>query len=405
MKRFIILCLLFAAVSPVAAFQIQYGRTVTITQPVFEDLYVTGGTVIVNAPIHGDLIVAGGTITVNDTVISDILVAGGRVTFNGYVGDDIRCLGGDLHILRSVAGDVAITGGTLSIDKDVSIGNLIATVGELTIDGTVAGSVQSLSGNLVLNGIVSKNMNCKGGKIVINGKVYGQSVLASNDRIVIGDAAVFGGNVRYWIPGKKVDFKQSLQAGHAIHDPSLKMSYDRWYFLGFSSILGLLWYVGTALLLIIILQYVFAPVLIKAAETLYTSKWRALGYGLLFWTGVPVAAALAFITLIGVPVGLLLLVSYFILLALAIVITSSVAANWFNHLSNGDWSFWQLVFAAFAIFVVLKVLSLTPFFGWLILALLICMAFGAVVLNINWRKKQLVSDNKRLLPITKEIIS
>ena len=89
MKRFIILCLLFAAVSPVAAFQIQYGRTVTINQPVFEDLYVTGGTVIVNAPIHGDLIVAGGTITVNDTVISDILVTGGRVTFNGYVGSDL----------------------------------------------------------------------------------------------------------------------------------------------------------------------------------------------------------------------------------------------------------------------------------------------------------------------------
>ena len=405
MKRIIIICVFCAIGYTVDALPIQYGKTVTINQPVFEDLYITAGTVIINAPIHGDLIVAGGTININDSVTNDILVAGGNVTFNGYVGDDIRCAGGNLHISKNVTGDVVIAGGTLTIDKGVAIGNLITSTGEIRVDGNVTGNIKSMSGNLVLNGTVLKNMDCRGGKIVINGNVNGQSILASNDKIVIGNSAVFGDDVRYWVPNKTVDFKKSLQGGLATYDPSLKINYGRWYFLGFASLIGLLWYTGMVLLCIIMLQYLFAPTLKRAGETVYNSRWKSLGYGLLFWIGVPVAAVFAFITLIGVPVGLILVFSYIVLAVLATVITSSVAANWLNNRSNTQWRFWQLVFTSFGIFIVLKILSLTPFFGWLVLALSVCMAFGAIILNIDWRRKKQATDNKKRFPVSKGLVT
>jgi len=97
--------------------------------------------------------------------------------------------------------------------------------------------------------------------------------------------------------------------------------------------------------------------------------------------------------------------SYVVLLALATVITSFVAANWINNPSNTDWSFWQVVFAALGIFALLKIVSLTPSMGWVGLALLICMAFGAMVLSINCRRKHTANNGERPFLITKEVIS
>jgi hypothetical protein len=45
------------------------------------------------------------------------------------------------------------------------------------------------------------------------------------------------------------------------------------------------------------------------------------------------------------------------------------------------------VFAAFGVFVVLKLLTFTPFLGWFIYAVPACICFGAIILNIKWRRR------------------
>jgi hypothetical protein len=47
-------------------------------------------------------------------------------------------------------------------------------------------------------------------------------------------------------------------------------------------------------------------------------------------------------------------------------------------------------FAAFGIFILLKLISFTPFIGWLIMIFLACMTFGAILLNVRWKRKHLV---------------
>ena len=60
MKRFFALLLgLCIAVSSAFAFKIQYDNYITISKPVFEDLYIAGGNIVINAPVYGDLIIAG----------------------------------------------------------------------------------------------------------------------------------------------------------------------------------------------------------------------------------------------------------------------------------------------------------------------------------------------------------
>ncbi|THU39559.1 hypothetical protein FAM09_13730 [Niastella caeni] len=386
MKHIFLLMIMLSIMCSVKAIRIQSGKNLVIDKPVYEDVYIAGGDIIINAPVYGDLIVTGGTVTINDSISNDILAAGGTISFNGYVGDDIRCAGGKLNIFKNVAGDVVVTGGKIAINKDAVIGNLISAGGEITIDGQVTGSVRSASGELLLNGAVMKDIDCRGGDITINGSVNGRSVLVAGDELTIGNTAAFNNDVRYWSPSRDVNFNNSVKKGQAIYDPSLRIDREHWYFLGFSSVFGLLWYVGMVFIMIMIIQHLFGRTMKKAGQTAYDKALRSFGYGFLFWIGVPVAAAIACITIIGVPVGVILLFSYIILAVFAGTITSVVAANWLNSRSATNWSYWRMVFVALGIFIIFRIVSLTPFFGWFIFALLVCIAFGSVLLNVNWRR-------------------
>ena len=387
MKKTFLLIAMACTLSPVSAFRIEYGNDIIISQPVNENLYIAGGSVTINAPVHGDLIIAGGTIIINDSVTNDVLAAGGKVTLNGFVGGDIRCAGARILISKNVTGDVVVTAGTIIIDKGISIGSLLAGGGNITVDGEVNGEVRGSFGELLLNGNVAKDVDCRGGKITVNGNIGGKSVLAARN-IIIGNNAVFNSDVRYWSKHGSVDFKQSLKNGKAIYDPSISIGSAEWYYLGAATILGLLWYLGMAFLMILIVEYLFPVSMKKAADTLFNSTLKSLGFGFLFFIAVPVLALVAFITIIGLPVGVLLVFTYIALVVLTKVIISVVAANWFNNRYNKKWNFWRLSLAAFGIFILLKLVSAAPFVGWLTLILLACVSFGGILLNINWKGKQ-----------------
>ncbi|HJU46393.1 MAG TPA: hypothetical protein VJ647_06385 [Chitinophagaceae bacterium] len=390
MKRILIICLGSLLTYPALAFKVVCGNNITISDPLYEDVYIAGANIIINAPIHGDLIIAGGTVTINDTVINDILVAGGEVTFNGYAGDDIRCAGGKLRILRNIAGDLVIAGGTITIDNAATVGGIIVNGGEVTVDGTATGDIKAGAGSFTFNGTAMKAIDCQGGAITINGTVQGPARLASNDEISIGRDARFNNTVRYWAPGRQVNFKQSLKGGNAIYDPLMKVNHNRWYFLGFASFIALLWYIAVILLVTMLTQYLFSATMKKAAETARTATLKSLGYGVLFWIGVPVCVLITFVTIIGIPLGIILLFNYIILLILSAIITSVLIANWFNNQFKAGWSYWHIIFASLGIFIVLKIITFTPLFGWLLMFVLASIAFGAIVLNINWRRKKIV---------------
>lgn len=393
MKKLSLLISLVVSFLTVSAFRIEYGRDIIISKPVYDNLYVAGGSITINAPIYGDLIITGGNITINDTVTNDILLAGGTSILNGFVGGDIRCAGGSVHVDRDVTGDVIIASGSLNINKGVTIGNLLIAGGNITVDGNVNGEIRGSFGSLNLNGTVEKNIDCRGGKITINGIINGISVLAARE-IVIGNDAGFNRNVRYWNNKGKLDFKQSLKNANATFDPSLRISTGEWYYLGAETILMLLWYLGMALVMILLTEYLFSATMKNAANSVYNKTLPSLGFGFLFFIACPIAAIIALVSIIGIPLGLIMIFSYIILMLLATVITSVVAANWYNNQYEKNWNYWRICCAAFGIFILLKLLLLMPFVGWVILTLISCIAFGGIILNVNWRgrKKIILGD-------------
>lgn len=386
MKKHLVLTLLAALLFTFPAFALRFesGDNIRISQPVNEDIYVFGGTIYIEAPVYGDIWCAGGTITVSDTVAGDIVAAGGNIYLRGAVLDDVRAAGGNLNISGSIGGDLLITGGTITVEPDAVVSGSVATSGgTVTFGGTALGFFKSASGVVNLNGRVEKDFEFNGGDLNLNGTVGGASVMAAH-RIVVGERAALRGNVRYWTEEGEVNFGNALQNGAtATFDPSLRERFERpdFKFLGFASFLAVLWYLIAAFILIWLGQRLFARVFSNAAGTAQTEPVRSLGYGFLYFVAVPVAIVLLFITVVGIPVGMIALLFYILFFALANIITALVGAHWLDRRRGHNWRPIQLVFVALGLLVLLKLLGSIPFIGWIVKVAAVFIAFGAILDN------------------------
>lgn len=379
---------------PVIAQRIESGENVRITQAVHEDIYVFSGTINIEAPVYGDIWCAGGTVTIGDTVSGDIVIAGGNVFLRGTVLDDVRAAGGTLTISGNISGDLLVAGGTITVDPDVVIGGSVAVSGgTVTYGGTTRGNFKSASATLAMNGTVEKEFQFNGGDLRLNGAVAGAAVLAGKN-IEIGEKASLRGPVRYWTEHGEISFGNALQNGAtATFDSSLRTHFERpdAKFLGFASVMAVLWYLIAAFTVIWLGQWLFSRSFRTAAGTAATDPMRSMGYGFLYFAAVPVAIVILFVTVIGIPVGVIALLFYILLLALANVITALVGAHWIDQRKTYNWRPIQLVFVALGLLIVLHALGSIPFLGWIIKIAAVFIAFGALLYNSRMFSRNQVS--------------
>lgn len=370
------------SIYPAFALHFERGESVRISQPVHEDVYVFGGTISIDAPVYGDIWCAGGTVIISDTVQGDIVVAGGTLSVRGYVAESVRAAGGTFTLSGSIGGDLLITGGTITVERSAVVaGDVAVAGGNVMLDGAVQGGLKAASGKLSLNGNVERDLEFNGDELHLNAAVGGRSVLVANS-ITLGNDAALRGNVRYWTSSGEVDFGNALREGAtATFDSSLKERFERpsYKFLGFASFAAVLWYLLAMLLLLWAGQRLFSNLFSRAAERARAEPVRSLGYGFLYFVAVPAVAVLLFITLIGIPLGAVILALYFLLMSLANVITALVATHWLAQQRGYRWSPWVFLLAALGILVLLKMIGLIPIAGWVIKIAAIFIAFGALL--------------------------
>ena len=158
------LVLLLALIAPVAAQtaddgaaggKFRTGDSVEIAAGETFDgnLYTFAGTIEVNGTLDGDLVAGGGSISIDGTVTGDVTVAGGELTVAGEVLGDVRFAGGQLQINGPVGGDVAVVGGSAELDGDVG-SDVLFGAGQVNIGGDVAGLIYGGAGDYQRTGTV-----------------------------------------------------------------------------------------------------------------------------------------------------------------------------------------------------------------------------------------------------------
>jgi hypothetical protein len=361
-----------------------------VSMPFGDDLYIAGGKVVVTEPVTGDLLAAGGSLIINGPVDGDLQAAGGSLILNGAVGDDLRVAGGDITLVSNVGGDIVVYGGSVTIPPGVEVkGNAIIGSGALYLGGTIMGDLRVDAGRVDFSGIVHGDARFYGDEqIKLNGRIDGETVVTARN-VTLGSAAGFGKDVVYWRKRGELDFGQTSVGGQVRFAPELKrdepggarLSKERVVRKGLGAAFSLFFF-GTFLsgiLAVAIGVLLFKRTFREAGEVLHITFWKGLGVGILTYLLLPVTALIAMFTLVGIPIGLLLLTLFAFSVIFGRVITAIAFAAWIERRRAGQWSAGRLMLAAMGLFAVIKLAGLVPFLGWVLVLLATLAGYGALV--------------------------
>ena len=385
----LILMMLLLSETAILASNFKGEQNITITSEVNEDLYLAGGNILIDAPIRGDLICAGGDVTVQDTVTQDVLLVGGTLKLMGYIGDDLRVAGGTINITGDIIGDLIIAGGEVTVSKEATIyGKINMVGGKLTMNGTVEGTANLAGGEIFWNGIAENELSVKGGSLNFNGVVQGKSTLAAQI-ITLGEDSKFYSNVEYWNAEGDLDFGNSLQNGASSnYNESLKVSdtdFD-WRHLGVGLVAFWIYRLLAAALFMAIFIWMFHRYFSNISDETTHNFTNHLGYGFLYIIGFPILIVLAFITVIGIPVGMMLMTVYGFTIGLGHILVSLLIAYGLNSYYDKNWNRPLLFLVAVASYVALKIVNVIPFLGFLVSFVVVAAAYGTI-LYIWWNNR------------------
>jgi hypothetical protein len=348
------------------AARFEHGEMVTLTeeQALVDNVYVAGGQVTVSALAQKDLYVAGGKVLQNGDVWGDVGAAGGTVDVLKSVRGDVRVAGGQVTIQGNVGGDVMVASGAVTILKGTTIaGDVIVAGGTVTMDGTVFGQAKIYAGEVRINGAVS-----------------GPVTIMSHDSVAFGAETVLGSTLTYRAP-TEATIADGAQLGTditftPIKVPKVDAQSAAALMLGIMTV----FFVGKLLALVVaaIVAAEYYPRITRAVVSAALAEFGTkLVIGVALLIAVPVISLMLLLSVIGSYIGGILLALYGVVFLLGGVYSAILAGALVQKALKRElvvgWK-WSLLGA-----VLISVIGLIPFVGWIVACIVFATAFGSVV--------------------------
>ncbi len=277
------------------------GDSVTVAEDETVDttLFASGRALDIAGEVQGDIFCVGQNITISGTVRGDVICAGQNITVTGNVEGDVRAAGQTVVIGGEVGSNVSFAGQSLTLESDASV------------DGDV-----SLAGDsMTLNGQVGRDVFAAAATLSANGDI-GRDITASLTNLNVGSNASVGGEVIYTsVNDANIASGAQITGDATKQDPPRREGKDGAFF-AISS--GFALYLLVSLLLIaLILVLIFPRPIHEASETGLRHPARTLLIGFVASLLVPMLVLGLLITVVGIPLALLLLFTWFVVLFLA----------------------------------------------------------------------------------------
>ncbi|MFA5966974.1 MAG: polymer-forming cytoskeletal protein [Patescibacteria group bacterium] len=336
---------------------------VSLSKPVNDDAYIAGGNVTIDQDIWGDLFVAGGTIDINTDIAGDLFISGGNISIRGSVGDDVHIGGGNISIYGEIKDDLMIGGGTVLIADTATVrGDLLVGTGNFDLYGTVLGNVKAGFGNAKIAGVINGNADLR----------YGDG------KLIFADGAKIRGQLDYWAKSENNSFDKiaGTITYHKMTSSRSSLPIFATIFVPTVILMGMFWPFISILLLGGLLILLLPKYLPRMVETTKKDYWTALWQGLLFIIVAPVLALLIAFTGVGIPISVIMMLSFVILAILASVPVSMAIGSYLLKYKEGDKA---KQFGALAIgALVYVIVGSFPLIGWLVKLILFVIGIGAI---------------------------
>lgn len=343
--------------------------------------FFTGSTVRVDGNVEGTTFASGQDVTINGNISGDLIVAAQTVTVNGKVSGNIYAAGQYVAIQGSSAGDAFLAA------QDVTVGS----ASEFGRDLFAGGS------KIMMEGSAQRDFHGSGDTILINGTI-GRDVSLDGASVVIADHAVIKGDLAY-----KSEVEASIATGSKIGGSTDWTYIDRTpqrnenmpgNMMG-GKVLGKVLGIAGILLVWFLIRIWRPEAWKKTTDKVMEQPVKTLGIGAIAFIVTPILTLLLFITVIGIPAGILIMIAYSVSLYLSKIIAAVLLGSWlarrfgWREIHKGIWLFLLGL-------VILTLLCMVPILKILVWLVIIFLGLGSIIsVNLRTDKKteEIQSEN------------
>ncbi|OGG86206.1 hypothetical protein A2392_01965 [Candidatus Kaiserbacteria bacterium RIFOXYB1_FULL_46_14] len=335
--------------------------SVSASQIVENDFYAAAGGVTHSGEVRGDMYVIAGSVTVNGQIGEDLTVMGGTTNVHNTVGDDLRVIGGEVVIAGEVKDDVFVLGGQLHILSTAKIGgNVYFYGGEAVIEGNVLGTVMG-----------------QADRFTVNSAVGGVDVIGT---LELQDSAVVKGDVRYQSEQDVTRSQGATVAGDVARaDVAISDSKEG----NFSLFAMVAWFFTT-----LCLFFLFRGRIEHLWHLLRREPAKSGLFGLTAIIAGPVLSFILLVTVLGVWIGFLtLLTSVLLVLTSMLLLPIIIGRLVVSFFPKWDKMNFVTVLVGF---VATTLLCSLPWFGGLFIFIALVMTVGAIAYSVYLSVRNLV---------------
>lgn len=335
-------------------------RVVLRADEVVEDnLLITGDTVVLEGAVTGNLIAAARRIEFRGEVQGDLLTAAAEIEAEGRVGGNWLSFSRDFVSSAEVARSLAAFAETVEFSGSVE-DDFAGFASRVTLAGPVGVDAFLFAGDAEARSTVGRDLKAWANRVTLDppAAVEGDLIarVATSDSVVVHPDAEVGGSIQTVLPDDQPETSRYLQ-------PS--------FYLGLLVSFLAAWLTGCVL-------FWLAPGWLVWTPGSPRDVALAGGVGFLVLVATPVAAVLALISVIGLPLGLGTLAAWGAALYVAkIIVAIPVGAAVAGKAAPGDFRGAASALAfGLAVYFLLR---LIPFIGGLLAFIVVLVGLGAAV--------------------------
>jgi hypothetical protein len=272
--------------------------------------------------------------------------------------------GADVEVFGTIEEGLKAFGANVVISGDV-YGELIVFGSNVVLSGKFHKKVRGAASNLILSGTFDDTVEVVAAKIsltptaVLKGDFFYSTPVLNQQ----AGSQILGKTIRKGLMTRKKEIEQWRQRGAKV---AASLAFYLWV-LSFPAFL----IVG------ILLHYSFPKKTDAIVTTISETPWKSTGVGFVFLVVVPVGIVISFFTLVGIPTGIIAGLLYLIFLYVSRVYMGVWIGRKLLGLikkSLGKAFFWPFVLGS----VILTLLGLVPFVGWLFRLFFLLISLGAM---------------------------
>ena len=345
---------------------------VAADETIDDTLFAAAEAVTIDGVVTGNLMAFARRVTINGTVKGDLITGAEQVEIAGSVEGNVLAFGREIELEGEVSQSVHTFSEFVDLEESATVrGDAFLFASRARIKGSVARDARTYTGNSELTGTVGGDLVARTGRLSLESRARVDGDLTAHvgktEAVRIDPGAVVGGKTTTNLPEPKPATKAKAK-------PS-RFAQPGFY-------IGHLWALAAAFLTGLFLHWLLPGLFLSGVDT-GGAVLRTLGWG--FVTGVvtPVAALLAMLTLVGLPIGLLVAACY----AAAMYAAQILIAPWLGYFVIEKLRLGSRGFALSLIvgLVVLLLISGIPFLGAWTGLVAQSLGFGALFYYVRGR--------------------